>query len=353
MKRRASRWFLTLGSLLIAVGVWFTGTVRAGDNLDFEYGGQIRDQFWDSRLFDGTFGFPGAIYWFHNPASMPGGLNQVAFEARMEAGFNAWEGVDDGLPEAPLVPIVNFGGQTAVTDPFALDGVNAVAWQPDSPGGTLAVTPCWVLTESTTTIDGGGGTTALPVSGGSTIPFPGPIGVIYSPGTLIDCGMRFDSLDTWSTSDVPGPTSLDIQSVGTHEGGHFIGISHSTLGDFAAANALSATMLPFAAYGDSAFRTLEEDDKASVLRTYARNQASVPIPQTVGGRGIITFNLLKGGACVPATGLSVVAYLTSTGIAGANRIETFSGSQLRAGILDEPFNGSVTLNVLPLPGGES
>ena len=40
-------------------------------------------------------------------------------------------------------------------------------------------------------------------------------------------------------------------------------------------------------------------------------------------------------------------------IDGPDRVETFSGSHLRLGILDEPVNGSVTLNVLPLPNGES
>lgn len=353
MKRRSRRRLLTISAVLMAIGVWFTGTIRAGDNLDFESGGQIRDMFWDSRLFDGTAGFPGAILWFHNPTGMPGGLSQTEFEARLEAGFNAWDAVDAGIPGAPLVPIVNLGGQTSVTDPFALDGINAVGWRADGPGGTLATTPCWVLTEPTTTIDDGAGNTVMPVSGGPPIPFPGPVGVAYPTGAMIDCGMRLDSLDSWSTSEVPGIFSFDVQSVGTHEGGHFVGISHSTLGDFTGVNSMSATMLPFGAQGDSTFRTLEEDDKASILRTYARNRAWGPIAQTVGGRGTIDFRLLKGGACEPATGLSVVAYRTSTGIAGAGRVETFSGSHLRAGILDEPFNGSVTLNVLPLPSGES
>ena len=34
----------------------------------------------------------------------------------IEASFNAWESVDDGVPEEPLVPVVNFGGQTTVAD---------------------------------------------------------------------------------------------------------------------------------------------------------------------------------------------------------------------------------------------
>lgn len=200
MKRRSSPRLLTLGALLIAVGGWFTGTMRAGDNLDFEYLGQIRDMFWDSRLFDGTMpGFPGEVLWFHNPTGMPAGLNQAAFEARMGAGFDAWEGVDDGIPEEPLVPVVNFGGPTAVTDPFALDGINVVAWQFEGAGGTLASTPCWILTEPTVTIEDLGGNTVLPIEGGPPIPFPGPSGVTYPtwcPDRLWDalrqCGQLVD-----------------------------------------------------------------------------------------------------------------------------------------------------------------
>ena len=59
----------------------------------------------------------------------------------------------------------------------------------------------------------------MPVDGGPSIPFPGPPGVTYPAGTVIDCGMRFDSFDTWSTSDVPDPSGFDVQSVATHEGG--------------------------------------------------------------------------------------------------------------------------------------
>ncbi len=62
---------------------------------------------------------------------------------------------------------------------------------------------------------------------------------------------------------------------------------------------------------------------------------------------------MKDGTCVPATGVSVVAYRTQSGINGMNRVETFSGSQLRAFTPHQPFNGSVTLNVPPLPPGES
>jgi VCBS repeat-containing protein len=112
-------------------------------------------------------------------------------------------------------------------------------------------------------------------------------------------------------------------------------------------------MLPVVAPGDANNRTLEEDDKAAILRIYARNRFSGAIPQTVGGRGLITLRLVKDGACVPATGVSVVAYRTQAGINSANRVETFSGSQLRAFTPNQPFNGSAALNVPPLAPGES
>jgi len=342
--------------LLIAMAVGLTATMRASDNLDFAINGQIYDIVWDSRLFDGTPGFPGAILWHHNPSGIPAAsatFNQASFEASIEASFNTWESVDDGVAEEPLIPVVNFGGQSSATDAFALDGVNLVSWKPDFPGGTLAVTPCWGLDAPTTTTTDAQGHTVLPVDGGSSIPFPGPPGVTYPVGTVIDCGMQFDSFDTWSTSAVPDPNGFDVQGIATHEGGHFIGVSHSTLGDFTASNPVSATMLPVVAPGDANPRTLEEDDKASILRLYARNRFSGPIPQTVGGRALITLRLLKDGACAPATGVSVVAYRTQSGINGASRIETFSGSQLRAFTSNQPFNGSVTLNVPPLAPGDS
>src|SRR5687768_7296920 len=108
MKQRYARKLLALGAALLVIGVSFTNTIRAGDNLDAESGGVIHDIFWDSRLFDGTPGFPGAILWHHNPAGIASGLNQAAFEERLENAFNAWDAVDTGISGTPLVPIVNF-----------------------------------------------------------------------------------------------------------------------------------------------------------------------------------------------------------------------------------------------------
>src|SRR5687767_3647045 len=194
MKRCAARARLTLSVVLIAGCVWFAGTTRASDNLDVLSDGVIRDAFWDSRLFDGTPGFPGAILWHHKPTGIRAGLNATEFEARLETAFNTWDAVDAGVAP-PLVPIVNFGGQTSAPgDPFALDGINMVGWQAGTSGGSLVFTACWVLTEPTTTIVDAAGNSVMPVENGPQIPFPGPAGVTYPAGAMVDCGMRFDKI---------------------------------------------------------------------------------------------------------------------------------------------------------------
>ncbi len=333
--------------------------VAAGENFDRKTAGEvIYDIFWDARLYSGVGGFPSAIEWSHNAANKPASVNAAAFEAAVEAGFDAWEAVDDGLAEEPLIPVVSFAGPTIIAGANALDGVNVIEWSGDV-APAIALTPCWALTDPVTTeADPQTGETRLPVNAGelTSIPFPGPAGVTYPRGALIDCGIAFSTSTAWSTEPGPQPFLFDVQAIATHEAGHFLGVTHSTVGPdgglLAAVDATTATMVPGGPSGNILMRTLEEDDRASILRTYARN-ANPPLDQTIGGRGVIKLNLKKGTACEAATGLSVWAYRTSEGAFGANRVETFSGSHLRLGLGEEPVDGSVTLNVPPLAAGES
>ena len=286
----------------------------------------------------------GFIEWFHNPSGKPNGVNQGAFETEIEAAFNNWEAVGS-LTGAPAVPIVNKGPTTTGVDPTALDGINTVGWVAVDFLGFLARAPCYYLTADTMTISQGN-QTKLPIDDmGGTIPFPGDPGVTYPPGTAVDCWMEFDAVDSWSTAAFAIPNQFDVQSVATHEGGHFLGVSHSTVGLALGLNAETATMVPAGSSNNIDLRSLVEDDIASLIRTYARN-ATPPVAQTAGGRGLIQFTLGKGAACEPATGVSVWAYETAGGIDGANRVETFSGSQFRDP-LGDPYNGSVKLNVPP------
>jgi hypothetical protein len=330
---------LLLALLVVWLGTLTPANLTAGDNLDMQpvEGGPIFDLRWDPRLFAGG----GFIEWFHNTANLP--INQTAFEAELETAFNNWEAVG-ALTGAPDVPEVNKASTTTAADPTALDGINTVGWAFVDPfGGFLARAPCYFLTADTTTVDVGG-QTHLPTPTGS-IPFPGAVGVTYPPGTAVDCWMEFDAFDSWSTAAGPVAGQFDVQSVGTHEGGHFLGESHSTVGLALGLNAETATMVPAGSSNNIDLRSLAEDDIASLIRTYARN-ATPPVVQTAGGRGLIQFTLGKGAACEPATGVSVWAYEAAGGIDGANRVETFSGSQFQDP-LGDPYNGSVKLNVPP------
>ena len=82
--RRSYGTLLVAVCLLTVIAAGLTKTLRASDNLDFDINGQIYDIVWDSRLFDGTPGFPGAILWHHNPSGIPAAsasFNQASFEA--------------------------------------------------------------------------------------------------------------------------------------------------------------------------------------------------------------------------------------------------------------------------------
>jgi len=239
--------------------------------------------------------------------------------------------------------VVNQGAGTTSANPTVLDGINTVGWVSVDFGGFLARAPCYFLTADTTMIDVGG-ETRLPIDGmGGMIPFPGSPGVTYPPGAAVDCWMEFDSVDPWSTAAGSVANRFDVQSIGTHEGGHFLGTSHSTVGLALGLNAETATMVPAGTSGNIDLRSLTEDDIASLLRTYART-STPPLDQTAGGRGLIQFALGQGASCDPGTGVAVWAYETAGGINGANRVETFSGLQFRDP-LGDPYNGSVKLNV--------
>ena len=79
-------------------------------------------------------------------------------------------------------------------------------------------------------------------------------------GYIFDVDMEVNSTQTISVGDPVPPTSYDLQSIMTHEAGHFLGLAHSTEPE--------ATMWPQYASGTMSFRQLALDDAEGICAVY-------------------------------------------------------------------------------------
>ncbi|MAG58733.1 MAG: hypothetical protein CMJ83_20785 [Planctomycetes bacterium] len=133
-----------------------------------------------------------------------------------------------------------YGGQTTQTN-LAADGQNIVFYNPGDGGGALAVCWYWFVGASITNFD---------------IEF-------YDR----DGGFDF----VWATN--PTGSQFDIQGVATHEFGHALGLSHSSVS--------TATMFPTVAAGDTTTRNLDADDVAGYQSIYGAAGPATPMVSTV------------------------------------------------------------------------
>jgi hypothetical protein len=80
-------------------------------------------------------------------------------------------------------------------------------------------------------------------------------------GDIYDADIEVNSVlpNTFSTTDAPGPTDIDLLSVLTHEVGHFLGLAHS---------ADVSTMFPDYTKGTIDIRTLQPDDQGAICTAY-------------------------------------------------------------------------------------
>ncbi len=325
--------------LLVCAGrLVFPQLLSSGDNMEAVVSGgtEIADRVWDRRYYDGTTGWDGFTEWRYNDSGRPFSTKS-AVETMIQAGYDAWSAINGTLGlGTPLVPVWQQGTDTTVTDAGALDGINAIVWFTGSPGGTLASAPCTWLTTPATTVDDGAGNAVIPFGPPiGNFPVPGPVGAMYPAGTVLDCGVRIDDQENW-VDGVGGAGTIDFVSVMTHEEGHTNSVSHSTVGETTGTAADEATMSPFVFGNNTDYRTLAEDDVASIVRFLSRFNS---LPLTTGGRGMITGVLKEGGSCDTATGVSVRAYLGT--VESSSTVETFSRSQFRTGSDDGRFELNV------------
>jgi hypothetical protein len=149
-------------------------------------------------------------------------------------------------------------------------------------------------------------------------------------GEIVESDVFFNSAFAWSANAAGTEGRFDLQSIATHESGHFLGLGHSALGETELSGgsrrllAAGAVMFPIAfSAGDVSGRTLRPDDIAGVSdiypnATFRDATGSVQGKVTKNGQGVygahvIAFNLASGdlvaGFTLDASGGFVVAGL--------------------------------------------
>jgi hypothetical protein len=149
-------------------------------------------------------------------------------------------------------------------------------------------------------------------------------------GEIVESDVFFNTAFPWSASGAA--TAFDLQSIATHEIGHFLGLGHSALGEteiqaggLRRVLATGSVMFPIAlGRGVTADRTLQPDDIAGVSAAYPEGSfrestGSLQGRVRIGGRAlfgahVVAFNprtgVLIGGFALGAAGEFVIAGLS-------------------------------------------
>jgi hypothetical protein len=234
-----------------------------------EYTGQTPDH-WDFAAFPVTYSI--------NPnvgSNIKGG--STAAVAVIQSSFDTW----NTSPNA-AVNITNAGSSSATSN--GNDGVNLVCFV--CPGDyskdstTLAVT--WTTIADAVGENTGHGTRST------------------FAGQIFDADILFNPNVQWTTSGTPTDPEEDLQTVATHEIGHFLGLDHSAV--------VRAVMYPFA---PPVLTTLSYDDVAAISSIYPKATPDFPT-------GSITGNV-KFTSGTPVFGAHVFADSTdNTAVAWPN-----------------------------------
>ncbi|MGH7681530.1 MAG: matrixin family metalloprotease, partial [Candidatus Eiseniibacteriota bacterium] len=196
-------------------------------------------------------------------------------------------------------------------------------------------------------------------------------GTVFAPGVIefvrtvfesdtghsLDADMVFNDRDFFasvSTPDLtpapPGQFSVDLQSVATHEYGHYLGLDHTSI--------TGATMIPFVS-PDISMRTIELDDRAGVSTIYPES-ASRPGGLSPGGvdfassTGTVSGTVVSGYNGSAIFGAHVEAFLL-TAPTPDHQISAISGElTLRNGMGDFTIHGlppgPYAIAIVPLDG---
>jgi hypothetical protein len=256
MMRAVAAWVLALG--LVVAGA---SPASAYLQLSVTLRGQVTTIKWNQM----------PVRWFSSRAEAPG-VTAAQFQSAANAAFGTWEAV----PAATIA--FQYAGFTSATPSDDDDGLSVLGFEshPDM-DRTLAAT-------------------------GFTID-------LFS-GAIVESDIFFNTAFEWSTSGAAN--AFDLQSVATHEIGHFLGLGHSALGETELQAgggrrviAAGSVMFPIAfGRGITTDRVLQPDDIAGVSNTYpagdfAQDTGALLGRVRLGGRGVFAahveaFNLRTG-----------------------------------------------------------
>jgi len=213
------------------------------------------------------------VRWFATDRGVAG-VTAAQFQTAVAAGFATWEAV----PTASVA--FQFVGFTSAA-PFDDDGISTFGFdaQPD--------------------LDRVLGATSFVVD--------------TLTGEIVESDVFFNSIFTWSTAAAGDAGRFDLQSVATHEIGHFVGLGHSAIGETEIRPdggrrviASGAVMFPISlGRGITADRTLQPDDIAGVSDLY-------PDGDFDDTTGAISGRVVRNGTGV--IGAHVIAFNPKTGV---------------------------------------
>ncbi len=209
------------------------------------------------------------INWVINPTRSPKIVGATSVTAVMQDSFATWT----TAPNTLLSVVANPGTSNITNAQSVPNGTNLICFvctgvNFSSSDGTLALT--------STFSDGNGNITQADIYFN-----PNPSGVCFAT-------------DTRTTSCPNGSDDVqDLQTVATHEMGHFFGLDHSGIA--------AAMMFPFA---PSLLTTLSYDDVAGISFLYGKTPADVPI-------GTISGTISMANTNSPVFGAHVFANSTT------------------------------------------